>query len=32
MLPADQHKEKKVQRALKLVYENLGMKIATAVR
>jgi hypothetical protein len=32
MPPADQHKEEKVQRALKLLYENPGMKIATAVR
>jgi hypothetical protein len=32
MPPADQHKEKKVQRALKLLYKNLGIKIATAVR
>jgi hypothetical protein len=29
---ADQHKEEKVQRALKLLYENPGIKIATAVR
>jgi hypothetical protein len=29
---ADQHEEEKVQRALKLLYENPGMKIATAVR
>jgi hypothetical protein len=29
---ANQHKEEKVQRALKLLYKNPGIKIATAVR
>ena len=32
MPPADQHEEEKVQRALKLLHENRGMKIATVVR
>jgi hypothetical protein len=32
MPPANQHKEEKVQRALKLLYENPSIKIATAVQ
>ena len=32
MPPADQHEEEKVQRALKLLRENLTMKIAVVVR